>query len=216
MERVWPGQTVEEGNLTVQIAALRKAMGTDAEGRDWILTVPREGYRLTGWNTESAPPPSLPVLPSLAVLPFQNLSGDTEQDYFASGVVEDIITALSRFKSFVVVRQMQAGQARATNSPAACGGRATGCGSTRSWLRAPPERSFGRRILMGQQLIFSIFRIGSQRAPPVSLSPVSGLRKQTAPGANGLKAWRPMISICRRWPKSSRSPKAAMPRRTGC
>ncbi len=109
MERVWPGQTVEEGNLTVQIAALRKAMGTDAEGRDWIITVPREGYRLTGWNAESAPPPSLPVLPSLAVLPFQNLSGDAEQDYFASGVVEDIITALSRFKSFVVVRQISGG-----------------------------------------------------------------------------------------------------------
>ena len=43
------------------------------------------------------------VIPSLAVLPFQNLSGDPEQDYFADGVVEDIITALSRFKSFAVI-----------------------------------------------------------------------------------------------------------------
>jgi TolB-like protein len=109
MERVWPGQIVEEGNLTVQIAALRRAMGTDGEGRDWILTVPREGYRLTGWGAESPPPPFLPALPSLAVLPFQNLSGDLEQDYFASGVVDDIITALSRFKSFVVVRQISGG-----------------------------------------------------------------------------------------------------------
>ena len=42
-------------------------------------------------------------LPSLAVLPFQNMSGDAEQDYFADGMVEDITTALSRFKSFAVI-----------------------------------------------------------------------------------------------------------------
>ena len=41
--------------------------------------------------------------PSLAVLPFQNMSGDVEQEYFADGVVEDIITALSRFRSFAVI-----------------------------------------------------------------------------------------------------------------
>ena len=45
----------------------------------------------------------LPDKPSLAVLPFQNMSGDAEQDYFADGIVEDIITALSRFKSFAVI-----------------------------------------------------------------------------------------------------------------
>ena len=56
MDRVWPGQIVEEGNLTVQIAALRKAMGTDAEGREWIITVPREGYRLTVGASASSPP----------------------------------------------------------------------------------------------------------------------------------------------------------------
>jgi adenylate cyclase len=45
----------------------------------------------------------LPDKPSIAVLPFQNMSGDPEQDYFADGVVEDIITALSRFKSLFVI-----------------------------------------------------------------------------------------------------------------
>ncbi|HHY49058.1 MAG TPA: transcriptional regulator, partial [Alphaproteobacteria bacterium] len=45
MERVWPDAIVEEGNLTVQIAALRKALG--AEGDAYIITVPRVGYRLT-------------------------------------------------------------------------------------------------------------------------------------------------------------------------
>jgi adenylate cyclase len=46
---------------------------------------------------------SLPDKPSIAVLPFQNMSGDPEQEYFADGVVEDIITALSRFKSLFVI-----------------------------------------------------------------------------------------------------------------
>ena len=101
MEKAWPGMIVEDGNLTVQIAALRKALGSDADGNDWIVTVPRVGYRLL------LPHPALTaepvVLPSLAVLPFQNLSGEAEQDYFADGIVEDMITALSRFKSFAVV-----------------------------------------------------------------------------------------------------------------
>jgi TolB-like protein/class 3 adenylate cyclase len=47
--------------------------------------------------------PVLPDKPSLAVLPFQNMSGDPEQEYFADGIVEDVITALSRFRSFAVV-----------------------------------------------------------------------------------------------------------------
>jgi adenylate cyclase len=47
--------------------------------------------------------PSLPDKPSIAVLPFQNMSGDPEQEYFADGMVEDIITALSRFKSLFVI-----------------------------------------------------------------------------------------------------------------
>src|SRR5258707_14382860 len=46
---------------------------------------------------------ALPDKPSIAVLPFQNMSGDPEQEYFADGMVEDIITALSRFKSLFVI-----------------------------------------------------------------------------------------------------------------
>src|SRR6202140_1170200 len=52
---------------------------------------------------ESNQPPALPDKPSIAVLPFQNMSGDPEQEYFADGMVEDIITALSRFKSLFVI-----------------------------------------------------------------------------------------------------------------
>ena len=102
MEAVWPGLAVEEGNLTVQIAGLRKALGPGPQGQDWIVTVPRVGYRLV---LPQPPKPEVPepLKPALAVLPFVNLGGDPAQDYFADGVVEDIITALSRFKSFAVI-----------------------------------------------------------------------------------------------------------------
>src|SRR6516225_7511458 len=52
---------------------------------------------------DTASPPPLPDKPSVAVLPFQNMSGDPEQEYFADGMVEEIITALSRFKSLFVI-----------------------------------------------------------------------------------------------------------------
>jgi TolB-like protein len=101
LARAWPGLIVEEANLTVQIAALRKALGPMADGRDWIATVPRVGYRLPRAAALSAAPADA-VRPSLAVLPFDNRSSDAEFDYFAEGMVDDIITALSRFRSFAV------------------------------------------------------------------------------------------------------------------
>ncbi|WP_307235016.1 winged helix-turn-helix domain-containing protein [Pararhizobium capsulatum] len=106
MERGWPGLVVEEGNLTVQIAALRKALGPAPEGQEWIATVPRMGYRLI--RASSASNESDSQFPVLAVLPFANLSGDVDQDYFADGIVDDIITALSRFKDFSVIARNSA------------------------------------------------------------------------------------------------------------
>ena len=109
MERAWPGTFVEEGNLTVQIAALRKSLGPTAEGQEWIATVPRVGYRLSrpgaGAGEVDA---AVPARPALAVLPFVNLGSDPGQDWFADGVVDDIITALSRFHSFAVVARNSA------------------------------------------------------------------------------------------------------------
>src|SRR6516162_2009519 len=98
MDAAWPGTAVEESNLSVQIAALRKALGPSPNGGEWIVTIPRIGYRFLGESGATAPVRpvgaiSEPLIPSLAVLPFVNLSGDDEQDYFADGVVEDIITA---------------------------------------------------------------------------------------------------------------------------
>ena len=102
MDRVWPGIAVEEGNLTVQIAGLRKTLGPGPQGQDWIITVPRVGYRLI-LPPEPAAEPEATSRPAIAVMPFTNLSGDVAQDYFADGVVDEIITALSKFKTFAVI-----------------------------------------------------------------------------------------------------------------
>src|SRR5215472_6129072 len=112
MARVWAGVVVEENNLQVHISALRKALEGDSNGGSWIVTVPGRGYRLLlpreppavgGPAAERSLP--VPDKPSIAVLPFLNLSGDPEQDYFADGMVEEIITALSRIRwLFVIAR----------------------------------------------------------------------------------------------------------------
>lgn len=102
MEVGWSGLSVEEGNLTVQIAGLRKLLGPGPQGQDWIVTIPRLGYRLI--VPQKPPVEDVEVArPTLAVLPFENLSGDADSDYFADGVVADIIMALSRFRKLAVV-----------------------------------------------------------------------------------------------------------------
>jgi len=110
METAWAGLAVEESNLPVQIAALRRVLSGAPGGDRWIETLPRRGYRFVGpanaqeEKVAASPVPS-PDKPSLAVLPFQNLSGDPEQEYFADGMVEEIITALSRIRwLFVTAR----------------------------------------------------------------------------------------------------------------
>jgi TolB-like protein len=113
LDAVWPGLAVEENNIQVHISALRKELDKRTDGESFIVTVPGRGYRLVGLER---PPetdqsgirdPLGLVIPgaSIAVLPFQNMSGDPEQEYFADGIVEDIITGLSRIKwLFVIAR----------------------------------------------------------------------------------------------------------------
>ncbi len=112
MDAAWPGAIVEESNLSVQIAALRKFLGRTADDTEWILTVPRVGYRFATMVTvdegsrshaASPEPPEPGRKPSIAVLPFTNLSGDSEQEYLADGITEDIINALFRFRWFFVI-----------------------------------------------------------------------------------------------------------------
>jgi adenylate cyclase len=111
MARLWPGRIVEEGNIHVHVSALRRALDDRGEGHSYVVTVPGRGYRLVGLAgspgaaVSAAQDLPLPGKPSIAVLPFQNLSGDPDQEYFADGMVEEIITALSRIRwLFVIAR----------------------------------------------------------------------------------------------------------------
>ena len=110
MARVWPGVVVDENNIQVHVSALRKALDEGKSAHTHLLTVPGRGYRLVGLESSPAamhggsggalhPAPK----PSIAVLPFQNMSGDPEQEYFADGMVEEIITGLSRIKWLSVI-----------------------------------------------------------------------------------------------------------------
>jgi len=123
IEHVWNGRIVSESTLTSRISAARQAIGDNARHQQLIRTVPRRGLRFVGNATESGalplgvssqatatpltssdiPPPLTSDKPSIAVLPFTNMSGDPEQEYFSDGITEDIITALSRLHWFFVI-----------------------------------------------------------------------------------------------------------------
>ena len=120
---VWKGRIISESTLTSRITAVRHAIADRAEDQRLLRTIARKGLRFIGEVREEKSPtapatavqmPSekqadparslvLPDSPSIAVLPFNNLSGDLDQEYFADGIVEDIITALSRIKWFFVI-----------------------------------------------------------------------------------------------------------------
>jgi TolB-like protein len=107
IKRVWPATIVEYSNIAVQIASLRRALDPERPNGSLILTVPGRGYRFAGAVSRAlaAATPQLPGKPSIAVLPFGNMSGNPEQEYFADGIVEEIITALSRIRwLFVIAR----------------------------------------------------------------------------------------------------------------
>ncbi len=121
IEHVWKGRIVSDAALNSRINFARRALGESGEKQMLIKTVPRRGFlfaaKVTTRTHDPATSPAkvetpiepskltLPDKPSIAVMPFQNMSGDPEQEYFADGVVEDIIAALSRMRwLFVIAR----------------------------------------------------------------------------------------------------------------
>ena len=120
---VWHGRIVSDSTLTSRINAVRKAVGDSGEDQKLIRTVARKGLRFVGTvhaKSNGAEPahaagpldevrePSraglpLPDRPAIAVLPFINMGGDAEQEYFSDGISEDIITALSKLRWFFVI-----------------------------------------------------------------------------------------------------------------
>jgi len=124
IDSVWGGRIVSESTLTSRINAARTAVGDSGRTQQLIRTIPRKGLRFVGAvhtqagddqpaHTSDTPPGeisepsgpalSLPDRPAIAVLPFTNMSGDPEQEYFSDGISEDIITALSKLRWFFVI-----------------------------------------------------------------------------------------------------------------
>lgn len=111
MAEVWPGSVVGEDNLKAQISSIRKVLGGEPGCSGYLRSVPGRGYRFLApveIRSDTAAVNvltslSLPDRPSIAVLPFTNMSVDPEQEYFADGIAEDVITALARFPSLFVI-----------------------------------------------------------------------------------------------------------------
>jgi len=114
---VWQGRIVSESALSTRINAVRAALGDSGAAQRLVKTLPRKGLRFVapvledhGVADASPVKPQIGVSdkPSIAVLPFANLSDDREQDYFGDGIVEDITTALSRNHAFFVIARNSA------------------------------------------------------------------------------------------------------------
>lgn len=120
LQAVWGGRIVSDSALTTRINAVRRALGDDGERQGLIRTFPRRGVRFVAEITETpdgthsrlaaapgaadlGPRLARPDKPSIAVLPFANIGGDSEQEHFAAGIVEEIITALCRVRSLFVI-----------------------------------------------------------------------------------------------------------------
>src|SRR5262249_59609970 len=118
---VWDGRIGSEVTLDTRVNAARRAIQDSGKQQRLIKTLPRKGIGFVGAvrmeqrRAETSPGATaaeqagpvlmLPDRPSIAVLPFTNMSGDPEQEYFADGIVEDLITALAHFRwLFVIAR----------------------------------------------------------------------------------------------------------------
>jgi TolB-like protein len=120
IDAIWGGRAVSDSTLTSRINAARKALGDSGQDQKLIRTVARKGLRFVGdvqiqplglglhpdgtrSQSDSFAALPLPDRPAIAVLPFVNMSGEPEQDYFSDGISEDIITALSKLRWFFVI-----------------------------------------------------------------------------------------------------------------
>ena len=199
LKRVWPGVFIEEGNLSRRIFNLRQALGDAPDGRPFIETIPKRGYRFTAIEpqseeaaengSESIPIPQSPHVqrnqlfrfwplaisallllsailvsgylrpahpPSqrkvmLAVLPFQNLSGDDHEEYFADGLTEEMIAQLGQLQpsQLGVIARTSTSRYKSTKETAAQIGRDLGV----EYLLEGSVRRGGDRVRITAQLI---------------------------------------------------------------
>lgn len=160
---VWQGRTVSDSALTTRINAARHAIGDSGQEQRLIKTLLRKGFRFVGRVQEAPSPasmttpgalaenqrpaPTLPDKPSIAVLPFTNMSGDPEQEYFSDGITDDIITELSRFSELFVIARHSSFQYKGKSPDIRLVGRDLG---VRYVLEGSIQRSGGRVRISGQ------------------------------------------------------------------
>jgi DNA-binding winged helix-turn-helix (wHTH) protein len=126
---VWSGRIVSESTLTSRINAVRRAIGDSGDKQSLIRTFARKGFRFIApvdlKNKETLAPAEpraaalgVPTKPSIAVLPFSNMSGEADQDSFVDSVTEEIITALSREVRLSHTRAAQSARKKSLESSA--------------------------------------------------------------------------------------------------
>jgi len=121
IEAVWDGRIVSDAALSSRISAARQAVGDSGQAQAIIRTVARRGFRFVaavdeaGSPADGAPAVASPIdgaaawcapspqKPILAVMPFDNISGDAEQAYLVDGITEDIITVLAKYRWLLVL-----------------------------------------------------------------------------------------------------------------
>jgi TolB-like protein len=165
IEAIWNGRSVSDAALTTRLNVARSALGDSGEEQRLIKTLPRKGFRFVGAVREERasvrvattdgpiasrrPSLALPDRPSIAVLPFQNLSNDPEQEYFADGIVEDITMALSHFRWLFVIARNSSFAYKARPVDIKQVGRELGV----RYVLEGSVRKAGRRIRIAGQLI---------------------------------------------------------------
>lgn len=198
LEKVWPGVFIEEGNLARHVFNLRQVLGDTADGRPYIETIPRRGYRFVATVQEDGeevaaasplPPSERPQTPitslqnrmrliflvllvvtgyfvsrrlwsrpntppqkvMLAVLPFVNLSGNANEDYFADGLTEEMTAQLGQFQpsKLGVIARTSTVRYKGTKETAAQIGQELGVG----YLLEGSVRRGGDRVRVTAQLI---------------------------------------------------------------
>ncbi len=113
VEAVWNGRIVSDGSINSRVKLLRQALDDDGKQQRLIKTVHGQGFRFVGTveaseaDPDMASDPSailpLPDRPSIAVLPFDNMSSDPDHEFLADGICEDILTALSKVSELFVI-----------------------------------------------------------------------------------------------------------------
>jgi adenylate cyclase len=170
---IWEGRIVSESTLTSRINAARKAIGDSGQDQKLIRTISRKGFRFVGTvrsqraGSESPDNASHPAdevneasrsilspldRPAIAVLAFTNMSGDPEQEYFADGIAEDVLTTLSKIQELMVIARNSSfvfkGQTRDVREI----GRILGA----RYVLEGSVRKVGNRVRLSAQLIDSL------------------------------------------------------------